>query len=384
LEARVDAIDISKVVSSGQSTLLLALGIDYSGKIKFRYTSDNDGWDWSQSFTLNALDNSGGELRMKGEPEIVPFDGVKQIPGLGQEAAAAVFVHDQSDQVHVAYLVAATGSSEAPLEPVLPWELTEFTPVRLIDSKGVTSDLIVNAPANSVAGLYMYPHDISPFEVQTQGYEKVLHIFWSSQSQIEVARMESHDTFRLQDTSPIPTDDNRPIAEGSKVAPVMMNTVNGNPQWQQLYVYYLRDDGAVMSSKAYMKETGLPIPNNRIYQVYNWGYLDYDRVRGTFVSVAYDSRFDSQPRLVLAKKILDDDGNPASNHQSIEMRPAPESIAVKPGWGFNDWLTLKYTLCHQVAKGGDGNSGARSKVEELGFRPVRCLAIPEHDETVRD
>ena len=377
LLAGVDAVDISSVLMPDQSRVLLALGIDYFGSLRMRYTADNAGWYWSPGVSQDALDESGRMLEMKGEPEVVAFDNLKQIVGVSRQAAAAVFVHDLNDQVFVAYLmIGSKGTSP-------PWELTEFAPVKLAGASGGIGNLVVNTPVNSVAGLYMYPHDVPPAEVQSAGLEKELHIFWGSGTQIDVARMETYDTFRVQ-KNPVHTVDSSAIAEGSKVAPVMMNTVNGNPEWQQLYVYYLRADGALMSSKARMIETGSPPPDDQQYQVYAWGFVDFADIRGTLISVAYDSHGDSQPRMVHAHKYLDKDGNPETFHQSIEMRPAPEGIAVRPSWGFNDWLTLKYALCHQVAKGGDGQDGARSKVAELGFEPVRCLPIPDRDETSRD
>jgi hypothetical protein len=114
------------------------------------------------------------------------------------------------------------------------------------------------------------------------------------------------------------------------------------------------------------------------YVVDRFGLVDHTKLDGAKVAATAEASVDEQARLLWAIRQLDDKGNPTALHGVVNMRPRPDNIYNKDSWGFNDWLTLKHTICYQVSRGGDHR---RSRVIELGDTPIGCWPIPQHDPT---
>jgi hypothetical protein len=119
-------------------------------------------------------------------------------------------------------------------------------------------------------------------------------------------------------------------------------------------------------------------PQTTQYVVEKFGLVDHDGIAGPVVAATAEPGVDEQARLFYAARNLDDKGKPTSLHGIVGMIPGPDNIYDRDMWGFNDWLTLKHTICYQISRGGDHK---RSRVQELGGSPIGCWPIPNRDPT---
>jgi hypothetical protein len=275
---------------------------------------------------------------------------------------AKLFVRANGNQV---YMASVTESANG-------LAVGEFRPVLYTAANGVLKTLTVADPIASVGGLHMYPYSLKPSAIQPGVTERRLHLFAPQGDKVLVLRQVNGVNFIEAGTI-----DTGRIQDNSKPVPLFIARSAGDADRGQLHLYYPKASGVVSFARA-LEQPTKDDPTQTEYVVRGVGIIDHGKIAGPFVAATAEPGLDEQARLFWAQRALDDKGKPLEFHGNVSMIPRPDNIYDKDMWGFNDWLTLKHTICFQVSRGGDH---VRSRVVELGGLPINCAPAPTRDPT---
>jgi hypothetical protein len=100
-----------------------------------------------------------------------------------------------------------------------------------------------------------------------------------------------------------------------------------------------------------------------------WGYLDNTWLEGYGTAALYEPGVDRNLRVAFAHH------GPGTKEARVELRPKADGV-FDFGYryrNYNDWLTLKYAPCLQVAN-------PAGEAANQGLDPIQCRPMPEEDE----
>lgn len=330
--------------SGGTVTHRLALVSSHLDDDTIRARLLRPNMSWTEEVVAEPVLPDGSQLQISGEPDLVftPSGDPAQSIGILFFRDAEGFVYQRN--VRIVNDTLAFGPIEAVL--IGGWSSSQL---RITDS-------------SSPAGLHAYPHDIAPWNM-TPSTPKVLHLFAADGSSIAILQRQSpgSNTYDLERL----IDGVGPVT--GRPSPVWVTYFDDRPHLGTLFVYNTSVDQDMYVSR------GQPFGSlsNPWWDVQLFHKVDAHKAAG--IAAIFRPGIDEQPRLLIMRRDYDDDGVPTALHRRLWLRPRAESIFDTDYYGYNDWLTLKYTLCPQVAELGDDLF--------WGSPAVDCAPYPARDQT---
>jgi hypothetical protein len=358
-------VDIEVVSSPSGAPALMAVSISSDGALQLAYRSSTARADccaWRSAWSAQLP----GGLDMSGVPELVTLRGEPAA------ATALVLVKDSTDALWIASVDVVSRSGAA--EPDLV--VGAFSAVTRADRQ-----VRLSTRQTQPSALLAYPFELRPSENVASQPQKSLHLFVAAETISFPANVNYHiDVYRgpadaagTVQLLPQRINMDRELAMGSKLEPVWVNAVPGDDRSGALYLFYAA--GGVGYVRAY--ERG---------QVDGAGAFSSGWIAGNMGIIdpgsAWSSSFaavvtatDVEPKLFVALATSKGNAADATGELVVHMRPRIEGVEHFPYEGYNDWLTMRYTLCEQIATGfGAVPSQARR---------VNCRPAPWADESSR-
>lgn len=344
-----DGADLERFdyTQGGQSRSLLGLaGVNAVGREILIRTYDSNSWS---SLSILPTDGPGGvSIPVTGEPDLVRTPGLAGSDGklLFRDAGGGVWISDvsiQGGRLHFG----------------------DILPVMLLKD-GVTEQLVTDGES-SPAAVFSYQPELSPSELQQQG-SKSLHLITARGDDIYLTRLVDGSENEVVEVERVIDA----VTPNGRTKPIWV-TFDDQNEWNgALYVYAAGSDGTSVVLKGRYVDLDTPFGTFSRWVFKKFGVVDAHEVFA--ISAVFEQGADEQPRLLTARRVLDDDGEPTLGHGRLVLRPRPENIFDIDYRGFNDWLTLRYTICHHISK-------AFGRAAELGGVEVSCAAYPAQDLT---
>lgn len=300
---------------------------------------------WVAGSQLDLVDANGAVIVPAGQPELVAYD-------IGDPAATVgkLFFADVQNVVHVVNLRVVGGAIVMDTPELLLYGGNALT---VLEGTSVAARVMVDPSLEPWAHDVSAPRELFVFRTQVAGYMQKTHL--------AVLRMP--DATRPEVESTGMSFATQYLA--GKPHPELVNLSSGSKHTGLLHVYYHTTSGAMRVVKAGYRGT-YDATNGfgSRFAVETFGEVDTFKARS--IATTYLPGW-TQPRLVFVRLGGGLDAR-------VEFRPKPENIYDHDYYGYNDWLTLKHTLCLQTAE-------AFGEVAGLGMTPIACHPLPFTEQT---
>lgn len=242
-----------------------------------------------------------------GEPELVNTPGL-----LGSDAK--LLVRDVGGGV---WISTVTVKNDA-------LEFSDLEPLLLADS----GQQLRISGGSSPAAIFILQPELSPAELAQQA-EKSLHVITASHSTIRLHRLvaeSSHQVVHVRSVSGAVSPRGRP-------APVWVTFDDTNEANGALHIYAAGTDGiGVVLKGRYKGSFDSAGAYDQGWVLDKFGIVDLHKVFA--MAAVFEMGADEQPRLLEARQVLDDEGNPKEGHGGLVQRPRPENIFDSEYRGF--------------------------------------------------
>jgi hypothetical protein len=349
-----EGVDASRVDFPGGSALVVA-GVHSDGQIRVLYQQADGTWSAVQA--LDQTDQSGQHVPAHGEPALIRHTADSLL-------FHAMLVFKGPQERLYAKVLRRQGSG---------WFWGPVFAVRLEAPDGSERHLEVGE-LSAPTGLYTYRHDLRPRDIDA-GTPKALRLYAvDANGDLVLARYQGGrfvqegkvgigEVAGRLGAAWVPADPDQPYAGDLRIfyAEVQRDS-EGEIEEGSHDLRYLRGRMQPRSSAL----SGIEAETLQVFA--DWSFLDNVWFEGYGTAALYEAGVDRNLRVAYARY-----GHPDKDTE-VELRPKADGVFDFGYRNFNDWLTLKYAPCLQVAH-AEGEAAAQ------GLDPIQCKPMPEEDET---